>query len=164
MTTVTARRPIMDATGKVQAWLDAGRGVTIWTNQEIGSNRPDVFTPGDQATRPHWAYRADVTLMRAEECLFYAPGRIVKSWLDGPAGERAARKALAAMPDATRIAPIGRVFTTYTLHRFTLGSITIRPESEGGTTLDTYGMHKTLTHVEFRVGIREWTAIEEARG
>jgi hypothetical protein len=168
--TTTTRKPILDPTGKVRQWLDDG-GFCVWENREIGVMRHDILTPL-HARQPHWAYEKTLTIFDASECLFYLPGRIVKSWSDTPSGYRAAQRALDRMPDETRDAPIGRIFTTYTLHPFTLGSITIRPDSEGGTILDTYGYgpdtpdptRRTLVHVEFRVGIREWSAIERTEG
>ena len=154
------RKPILDESGKVRQWLVDGRGVAVWVSHDIGANRPDMLTPGD-APKPHWAYEKDCTLTSESECLFYAPGCIVKSWRDTPQGYKAAHKYLASLPDEHRDAPIGRVYTTYTFHAYEMGSITIRPESEGGTVLQTYGPNASLVDVEFRVGIRQWTAIDK---
>jgi len=40
----------------IRHWIDSGRGVRIWHNAEIGNNRPDMFTPADNETPPHWVY------------------------------------------------------------------------------------------------------------
>ena len=160
MATMTeARKPILDESGKVRQWLEAGRGVTVWESHDIGAGRPDMLTPGD-GQRPHWAYVAARTITNAEDCLFYAPGHIVQSWSDTPSGNRAASKALAKMADETRTAPIGTVHVTHTIHRYAMGSIDIRPDADGRTVLQTYGPNKSLVHVEFRVGIRQWVAID----
>lgn len=157
---MTKRRPIMDETGKARQWLDSGHGIAIWESHEIGANRPDILTPGD-APKPHWAYVKAETITSLDACLFYSPMNVVKSWSDTPAGLKAAQRALDKMPDTEHDAPIGKVYTAYTIYRYTLGSICIRPDSEGGTVLDRFGDNH-LTAVEFRVGIRQWSAIDKA--
>jgi hypothetical protein len=41
---------------KLREWFTAGRGVRRWTPAELGTNRPDMFTPADVTTPPHWAF------------------------------------------------------------------------------------------------------------
>ena len=107
---------------------------------------------------------------RASDVLFYAPGSVVKSWRETPQGERACRKAFAGPDyrDATRQAPIGTVYEAYTIVRYAMASVEIRPDADGGTRLLTYGAplaadpgaHQSLLDVEFRIGIRQWSAID----
>jgi len=179
----TKRHPILDTTGTVRKWLTTGRGVAVWTSHDIGAGRADVLTPADHVCeqlltcasvnavplcrKPHWAYMPERALLTVDDALFYLPGQIVKSWTDGPAGYKAACRALAKYPDETREAPIGTVYTTYTLHRYAMVSAQISPD---GTVLDTYGAplapdatgHAIPTDVEHRIGIRMWNAIDHA--
>jgi len=153
--------PVLDETGKVRKWLDEGRGVDVWQSQEIGSMRPDILTPHG-APKPHWAYQVHLSNVDPDVLTFYHPVGIVRSWHDTPQGNRAAARALAKdYPDTTREAPGGTFAQTYTLAHYTMGSITIRPEADGGTTLRYRAdgeTHPTLLDVEFRVGILEWSA------
>jgi hypothetical protein len=42
---------------KVRGWITSGRGVARWTNKDLSCmSRPDMVTPGDSETAPHWAY------------------------------------------------------------------------------------------------------------
>ena len=154
--------PILDETGKVKRWLTDGRGLAVWENKEIGVDRPDRLTPAG-CPKPHWAYTLKRTITDLHNVTFYRPTGIVKSWPDSPQGYRAAQAALNKLPDETREAPgrTGTFGTAYTLCRYTMGSITIRPDSEGGTTVR-YRMSDeqspTLLDVSFRVGILRWTA------
>ena len=166
-----SRYPILDESGRARQWLADGRGIAVWTNQEIGNPRGEQLTPADHTCgaaakckdfacrRPHWAYAYARTLHDASECLFYAPVSIVKSWHDSPSGRRAARTALEKTYTAkTRTAPIGTVHETYTIRPYTLGSIDIQPE---GTQLVYARPDATnLLAVEFRVGILLWSAID----
>jgi len=153
--------PILDESGKVRTWLDQGRGVDVWASHDIGAGRPDVFTPHG-APQPHWAYVVERTL-GPDDVVFYHPVGVVRSWHDTPQGNRAASKALARdYPDKTRTAPAGTFSTTHTITHYAMGSITIRPEADGGTVLRyraSNEAHPTLLDVEFRVGILEWSAL-----
>lgn len=152
--------PILDATGKVRTWLDDGRGIDIWESHDIGANRLDMITPHG-APRPHWAYVVKKGNPDPSTLVFYHPVGIVRSWHDTPQGNRAASLALGQYPDKTRIAPAGQFATTYTLKHYTMASVTIRPEKDGGTVLQNRAedeVHPTLLDVEFRVGILEWSA------
>ena len=154
--------PVLDETGKVRKWLDEGRGVDVWQSEEIGYMRPDMLTPHG-APKPHWAYQVHLSNVDPDTLTFYHPVGIVRSWHDTPQGNRAAARALAKdYPDTTREAPGGTFAQTYTLAHYTMGSITIRPEADGGTILRYRRAdgetHPTLLDVEFRVGILEWSA------
>ena len=104
--------------------------------------------------KPHWAYMPAHVYRAESEVLFYLPGRIVQSWNDSAQGTKAAQKALAKYPDAVRDAPIGKIYTTYTLHHYAMVSAQITSE---GVKLDEYGTDKALTDINFRIGIREWS-------
>jgi hypothetical protein len=54
----TAERIAIDESiaPKLREWFSAGRGVRRWVSAELGTNRPDMFTPADVETAPHWAY------------------------------------------------------------------------------------------------------------
>lgn len=70
MTTNTETRVAVDSSiaAKLLEWVNAGRGVRRWVSAEIGNPRPDMFTPGDIDTPPHWAYPvADSQLLTGEE-------------------------------------------------------------------------------------------------
>lgn len=152
--------PVLDETGKVKQWLTEGRGVDVWQSQEIGANRPDLLTPHG-APKPHWAYELHLDNADPDSLTFYRPVHVVKSWRDMPQGVRAAQRALAIYPDETREAPAGTFKTTYTLVYYTMGSIHIRPDAEGGIVLRYRAEgeeHPTLLDVEFRVGILMWSA------
>lgn len=58
MTTDTVERVTVDSAiaDKLLGWIGAGRGVRRWVSEEIGNTRPDMFTPADNETPPHWAY------------------------------------------------------------------------------------------------------------
>lgn len=55
-------------------WISTRGGVQVWTNQEIGADRGNMFTPhkspeGEVYDKPHWAYAAgelvtDITRFR----------------------------------------------------------------------------------------------------
>jgi len=155
---MTEKYAILDETGKVREWLDTG-GVDVWRSQEIGASRPDIFTPHG-ASKPHWAYQVYLSNADPSVLTFYQPISVVQSWRDTPQGNRAARRALATKyPDRTRTAPAGTYKNTYTLAYYTMGSITIRSDVDGGTTLRYRAVGDTLLlDVEFRVGVLEWSA------
>ena len=162
-TATTAKRyPILDDTGKVRAWLDAGRGVAVWKDEMLDRLAPDRLTPADRMIPPHWGYRLARTIHDPSDVLFYQPVGAVAFWTDSPQGWRAARRALEAHPDETHEAPIGTVHTTWTLRRVTLGSISISPE---GTRLEYRLPDETppqLLAVTFKVALIQWTAIDHA--
>ena len=152
--------PILDGTGKVRKWLDEGRGIDIWESHDIGANRPDMITPYG-APRPHWAYVVKEGNPDPSTLVVYHPVGIVRSWHDTSQGNRAASRALDQYRANPRTARAGQYATTYTLTHYTMGSITIRPEDQGGTVLKYRAeeeTHPTLLDVEFRVGILEWSA------
>lgn len=155
------RYAVLDETGKVRQWLGDGRGLDVWQSQEIGASRPDLLTPHG-APKPHWAYQCERTYHDDADLTFYTPVGIVRSWHDSPQGNRSATRLLAAgYPDRTRTAPAGTFASTFTIVHYTLGSITIRPDSDGGTVLRYRAADEerpTLLDVEFRVGILEWSA------
>lgn len=152
--------PVLDESGKVKQWLAEGRGVDVWQSQEIGANWPDMLTPHG-SPKPHWAYALHLDNADPEALVFYQPVHIVKSWRDTPQGVKAAKRALGTYPDETRVTPAGTFKRTYTLVYYTLGSIHIRPDAEGGTIVRYRAEgeeHPTLLAVEFRVGILMWLA------
>ena len=184
--------PILDVSGKTREWLQAGRGLVVWQSHDIGAGRPDQFTPADHVDscqgcealtvkpilpgesltiettapacrKPHWAYMPAHVYRSKSEVLFYLPSRIVQSWNDSAQGTKAAQKALANYPDTVRDAPIGQVYTTYTVHHYTMVSAQISPE---GVKLDEYepplnpnGTGKAFTDANYRIGIREWSCM-----
>jgi hypothetical protein len=53
-----------DRVSEVREWFRSRKGVALWTNLEIGNNRPDMMTPATDKegrpailnyTKPHWA-------------------------------------------------------------------------------------------------------------
>jgi hypothetical protein len=57
---------------EVRMWFRERGGVLVWTNKEIGYNRPDMFTPklsdkGVHVNAPHWAYVGEPTELKPED-------------------------------------------------------------------------------------------------
>lgn len=144
--------PIMDETGKVAQWIKDGRGVRVWESHDIGAGRPDMLTPGDVETPPHWAYPLSGSKVVTDPVFFQRTG-VVKSWTDTPAGLRAAERYLGAMSyndkNEERDAPIGKVFTRYSIERHFYSTEAIVSMPHGDRPLD----------VEYRVCVVRWTAI-----
>jgi hypothetical protein len=111
---VSSKTAILDTTGAVKRWIDERRGVKVWVSQLIGESKPDVFTPGDVETEPHWAYKGGWRLLEESEIVFYSKGHIyydVKrrkyyEWSSAPSGWRAARKAVESCPRDNGNAPL----------------------------------------------------------
>jgi hypothetical protein len=61
-----------DDIGKVRKWFATGRGVVMWSNQEIGNPRPEKITPRlsedltTETGKPHWAYDNPVVLQPSD--------------------------------------------------------------------------------------------------
>jgi hypothetical protein len=115
--------PIMDETGKVRKWLADGRNVRVWRSAEIGTNRPDMLTPGDSEVSPHWAYPLNLSeVLKPEDVTFFKKGSIVYrdggllEWSDTAAGLKAAEKAIRTLPEDNGDAPHKFVFE-YTIER-----------------------------------------------
>jgi hypothetical protein len=139
--------PIMDESGKVREWLAAGRGVRVWASHDIGAGRPDMLTPGDVQTPPHWAYPRHASIVyTVEQVTFFERSHVVQDWSDSPAGWKAAARLFSSGLETERVAPIGKVLTNYTIERITFHSVeTVQP----GRPLCTRD----------RVAVVAWTAI-----
>jgi hypothetical protein len=145
-----ATYPIMDESGKVREWIDAGRGVRVWESHDIGAGRPDMMTPGDVTMPPHWAYPIEGSrVLQTAEVTFYRRSYVVEMWSDTPAGWKAAERMLPKL-ERERTAPIGKVLTSYTFERLSLET------TERVKVSDDYSRP---LHTISRVAIVAWTAI-----
>lgn len=155
MTSNATPYAVLDTAGKVKAWLDAGRGLRVWTSQEIGPRRPDMLTPGDVTDAPHWAYRGGDRLVAAEDVVFYLKGPVyyngeTHEWSDTPAGWKAAERALARCPADNGNAPLKLQFR-YTIERLCYASDAQYDAAHG---MRPCGIH-------YRVAIIQWSAPRE---
>ena len=141
--------PIMDPSGKVQGWLDSGRGVRVWESAEIGTSYPDQITPGDVDTSPGWRYpvEASKVLKPDDVTMFHRFPNAESLFSDTPAGRKAAdRLANKLEPDnASTGAPL-RVLYRYSVERIMLRE-TNRPENRA--------------HVSFHWAVFRWSAVSE---
>ena len=165
-TTLAEKVAIFDPSGKVREWLDSGRGVRRWQSQEIGADRPDMFTPADSQAQPHWAYRD--TLLASEDCVFYErmPG-VKELYTDSPAGWRAAHKLAEKLGEREWTAPAGTFRAAYTVEPITLAEVEWVDNPDGRTrqveivprrdSMDSE-LNRTARTVLFRVAVVEWIA------
>jgi hypothetical protein len=146
--------PIMDESGKVREWFAAGRGVRVWTSQDIGAGRPDMLTPADCTDAPHWAYPLHASIVyKASEVTFFERSHVVADWSDSPAGWKAAARMIGSGLESERTVPIGKVLTNYTVERITFHSEQTVPGGFGGAK-DTRPLC-----TRDRVAVVAWTAI-----
>lgn len=176
-TVMTAKYPILDTTGKVREWLDAGRGLRVWTNQEIGANRSDQLTPGDITCSPHWAYTLGSSrVLGPDDITFYTKcSGFTRIHSDSPAGWKAAEKECARLndqPDKEWSAPAGRFARMYTVEPVVLAECEYVDDLEPIYSSDGYRRtrhHRRTRHLEivktngiesvrFQVAVREWIA------
>ncbi len=155
--------PIMDPSGKAKVWLDAGRGLAIWPCQALDSAQlgNDQITPADgwmpgaseDAPRPRpsdWRFRAErpeLVITSAEEVIFFRKCYCERHWTASPAGWRAAeRYADSPEREGVREAPIGTVYSRYSVERLSLESDKKREDGQPLLCL-------------YRIGVIVWTAI-----
>ena len=151
METTTTRYPVLDESGKVRTWMDAGRKVRVWKSADLSMYRPDMLTPGDVSQAPHWAYPvADSRMLDVGNVIFYEACSIDSklTWTDTPAGWKAAEKALAQCPDTSESRLVGHCYRTHTLKAVQLESKEKR--SDG----------KPLC-ISFRVGVLQWSSVDK---
>jgi hypothetical protein len=146
--------PIMDESGKVREWFAAGRAVRVWASHDIGAGRPDMLTPGDVQTPPHWAYPLHASIVySAEQVTFFERSHVVADWSDSPAGWKAAARMIGSGLESERTVPIGKVLTNYTVERITFHS----EQTVNGGGIGPRGVRPLCTRC--RVAVVAWTAI-----
>lgn len=144
---------VLDVEGKVRDWLTASRGLRVWSSQEIGTNRPDMMTPGDVTTEPHWAYKGGDRLLSREEVTFYLKGHVYfdgrrsYEWSSTHAGYKAAIASLDGLPKDNGNAPLKLSFE-YTV------------EEVHYATAETGSGGQPLGH-HFRYAVIQWSAARE---
>lgn len=160
MSNATQRYPVMDPTGMVRLWIESGRGARAWPCQDIGSDRPDMLTPGDVRTPPDWRYTyASSRLLGPDDVVYF--GKVPQArgtWTDTPAGWRAAERMARNMereyPDNDATGAPLRMIYRYTVARITMESA--ERDHEGRP-----------YHVAYLVGVWQWSALlgpREAEG
>ena len=153
---------ILDESGKVRSWIESGRKVRVWVSHDIGAGRPDMLTPGDVETPPHWAYPvAASTVYDAGEVVFFRKSQVVADWTDSPAGWKAAERYLDAHPDESRDAPVGKVLTTYSRERITLESTAKvhHPGTQARGPIPGTTAYDLPLMTRYRVAVVAWVAI-----
>lgn len=153
MTTLATKYTIMDETGKVKAWLDAGRGIRVWTSPLIGEYVADILTPGDGARPDGWRFsHATSRLLSADDVVFYAkvgvayfPAHAKRfTFSDTPAGWRAAENVARSLPRDNGDAP-ARLSHAFTVERLSYATEEKRAD---GRPLD----------VSYAVAVIHWSA------
>lgn len=157
--------PVFDESGKVQSWLDSGRGLRVWQSHDIGAGRPDMLTPGDATEKPHWAYPEPSEILTAADVVFFHKVMVDRSWTDTPAGWRAAQRYLGSMSIAEKHedvqVPIGRKLTRYTIEGLRLDSETKvhMPGTPAHGPIPGTEAYDRPLHVEYRVAVVRWVCI-----
>lgn len=127
--TTPERYPVLDRDAsikgsKVDSWINCGRGVNVWQNVDLSS--PNVgaltFTPGDCDQAPHWS-------LTLKEGIIWDIRRFIPYLRIGVASRlygneqsslnaaHAEAARLRAEEERPRDAPIGKVWTEYTVER-----------------------------------------------
>jgi len=142
-----------DNNGRIQDWLDRGRGVNVWQSQLLGHDAGRLaFTPGDVDSPPHWRFTLACTIHDIASFLLFRKVGVVQTFTDTPQGWSAAGRRIDQLPTlSNRQAPIGRVWTCYTLQ-------SLRYHTEH--TVDMRGYERPLDS-KFHVGVVEWACVDE---
>ncbi len=153
MATPANKRAIMDETGKVAAWLAAGRGIRVWTSPLIGEYVPEVFTPGDGERPDGWRFtHATSVLLGADDVVFFRkvgvaffPAHAKRfTFSDTAAGWKAAERVARSLPRDNGDAAV-RLSHAFTVERLSYATEEKRAD---GRPLD----------VSYRVGVIHWSA------
>ena len=147
--------PVMDPTGQVKAWLDAGRGVAVWKSKLIGEYAPDILTPGD-AKSPGWRYGAqDATPARVlgpDDVIYFKRAYAVADYSDSRAGfdacYRKVKELTGGRDQVEREAPIGTVYERYTVDHLSCHSEAMGEQTPPRPLL-----------IRYRSAVILWTAI-----
>lgn len=159
---------VMDESGKVAEWLEAGRGLRVWQSQDLGAGRPELLTPGDVESEPHWAYKGGGSaVLGLDDVVFFRRVRVVKSWEDRTPGWKAAQRFAESQSAEDAQVPIGRKLTRYTVERFTLESnVKVKVPGHPGRppAIPASTAYERPLHVEYRIGVVEWVCIIRGEG
>lgn len=156
----TERYAVLDDTGKIREWLDSGRGIAIWRDQQISSSpAPDRITPAD-GRAGHWRYgnKPERVIMDPSGVAFYLAGPIVRHWTDTAQGHDAAERHIDTLPADNR-RDDGTWPPTRLLYRYTVRTFKMRAYGADGPLTYRAGGHDVPLAIEYRCGVQRWTLL-----
>lgn len=149
--------PVLDPTGKVRAWLDAGRRLAVWRSLDLSTVGREWFTPGDVTTPPHWsAGKVPAVVLDVAEVSFYVQSSTLADYSDTPAGARAAERYQSRAIDAAeRREPFGYAAGAFhdparPLPRYSVENIEVRGPDRGD------GLP---VYFAYRYAVVQWVAV-----